>query len=793
MRDLGGDVGMKFCKSCGNRLNDHAQCESCNISDETVILTNEELSPNKSLEETVLLSNVEESTSTNQLFDQKESSLLFNRYQIEAILGKGGMGTVYLVKDLRLNGKLWAIKETMMSPDDYLKFVDEAKMLVDLEHPNLPNIVDYYPPNENGQTYIVMDYIKGKPLSTLFEESGYLLPYQRVIKYAIQLCNLLDYLHHHKPTPIIYRDLKPANVMIDEKDNVQLIDFGIARKYKEGKNSDTVPMGTIGFAAPEQFEQAQTDHRTDLFSLGAMLYYLLSGGRYVYSTGQPLHTINHEVPERLSEIVQMLVKVDPNERYQNTKLLKQDLMKLRITGTLQPADNKTVSGKAKKTKKHTAKKGPELDSKVTPLRRKLKVWTYILFTIILLGLISFGGYKYLEITNDQEHTIEKFENAIIDQDKTALAQLFLSSDERLEIGAEEVGYFLEYLEKNPSELKPLLLSIKEPKLEEPSVYPFLLKKGPKKLFFIETYKVEVQPQFLTIQSNKENSTFLIKDKEISRIDTDLSSNIGPLMPGLYDIEGVWETEFASLKEVKTAELFKVADQQEVLSYEFTEISINIDSNIQEAKLFVNNKDSGKTIQNVNPFGPILTDGTMKVYAEYSYPWGTVRSEEISIVSQDSLQLTLNPLTDTLKQMLETIGNEYANSYVDAYQSGDVNQLKHLDTRLLDMANNEILNNQNNQITWQGTLLSTKYEKDSYELRDAGNNEYEVSVNTSFQYHLAITNPDNPAAEPSIQEINQRITFTYHPTREQWLISDLGSSHSLNGSNIQEYHFADVNE
>jgi len=251
--------------------------------------------------------------------------IFHERYRILKVIGKGGMGTVYLAEDLRLKGKQWAIKEIKLTQDNYQQFIDEAKMLIALKHSYLPNIVDYYPPNELGYSYLVMDYIDGSNLNDLFDNSNKVITLQKVLKYSLQICDLLDYLHNKQQVPIIYRDLKPSNIMIDEQDNVRLIDFGIARSYKKGKKEDTVQMGTIGFAAPEQFENIQTDHRADIYSLGAVLYYLLSQGHFYHSSQKPLNYFRKDLSHDLIWIIRRMLMADPNERYQNIKEVKKEL------------------------------------------------------------------------------------------------------------------------------------------------------------------------------------------------------------------------------------------------------------------------------------------------------------------------------------------------------------------------------------------------------------------------------------------------------------------------------------
>lgn len=251
--------------------------------------------------------------------------IFHERYRILKVIGKGGMGTVYLAEDLRLKGKQWAIKEINLTQDNYQQFIDEAKILISLKHSYLPNIVDYYPPNELGYSYLVMDYIDGSNLNDLFDNHNKMMSLQKILKYSLQICDLLDYLHNKQQVPIIYRDLKPSNIMIDEQDNVRLIDFGIARSYKKGKKEDTVQMGTVGFAAPEQFENRQTDHRADIYSLGAVLYYLLSQGHFYHTSQKPLNYFRKDLSHDLIWIIRRMLMTEPNERYQNIKEVKKEL------------------------------------------------------------------------------------------------------------------------------------------------------------------------------------------------------------------------------------------------------------------------------------------------------------------------------------------------------------------------------------------------------------------------------------------------------------------------------------
>lgn len=243
---------------------------------------------------------------------------------MESLLGQGGMSQVYLAEDLKLKGKKWAVKEILPTEQEGASFLEEAEMLARLHHPQLPQLVDYFT-TEDGTGFLVMDYIQGPTLQDLFEEKGRELPTAKIVQIAFQLCDMLHYLHTFQPRPIIYRDLKPSNIMLNEQSQVRLIDFGVARHFKQGKQTDTMQMGTIGFAAPEQFMGLQTDARSDLYSLGAMLYYLLTGGQYAYLTHKTLDQLSPELPEALTTTVRLLLQENPQQRCQSAMEVKKRL------------------------------------------------------------------------------------------------------------------------------------------------------------------------------------------------------------------------------------------------------------------------------------------------------------------------------------------------------------------------------------------------------------------------------------------------------------------------------------
>lgn len=258
----------------------------------------------------------------------KIGSIIDGKYKILNKVGQGGMSVVYLAMNEKAN-KQWAIKEVRkdgIKDFELIKqgLIVETDMLKKLSHPSLPSIIDVI---EDDDTFlIVMDYIQGNPLSKTLEEYG-AQSQENVVEWAKQLCDVLGYLHSRKP-PIIYRDMKPANIMLKPDGNITLIDFGTAREYKSKNIADTTCLGTIGYAAPEQFGgMGQTDARTDIYCLGATLYHLVTGMNPCEPPYEirPIRQINSSLSSGLEKIIMKCTQRDPNARYQSCAELMYDL------------------------------------------------------------------------------------------------------------------------------------------------------------------------------------------------------------------------------------------------------------------------------------------------------------------------------------------------------------------------------------------------------------------------------------------------------------------------------------
>ena len=261
------------------------------------------------------------------------NSILQSRYRISGILGVGGMGSVYLARDLRFPNVIRnvAVKEMLnMQADPALReltlknFGRESDVLASLNHPAVPEIYDYFATRDRA--YLVMEYIDGKDLEVYVTQTSDFLPVEMVRKWAIELCDILGFLHTHQPDPIIFRDVKPSNIMIDKQGRVRLIDFGIAKPFQPNTQVKATLIGTEGYSAPEQY-RGEASPASDIFALGATLHHLLTKrdprveAPFTFPE-RPIRVANPKVSPEFEAIVMKALNTERRDRYQSASDMK---------------------------------------------------------------------------------------------------------------------------------------------------------------------------------------------------------------------------------------------------------------------------------------------------------------------------------------------------------------------------------------------------------------------------------------------------------------------------------------
>ncbi len=276
----------------------------------------------------------------------KAETVLRERYKVRRIIGQGGMGSIYLADDLRLEGRLCALKEVEhdRSLDGDLleqtreQFLREATVLARLDHPNLPKVSDFFA--DNGRDYLVMDYVPGKDLRTLMIEArqqNTFLPERQVLGWASQLAEALTYLHN-QDQPILHRDIKPSNLKLTPSGTLKLVDFGLVKLMAPDEMTITVLQGrgTALYTPLEQYggDTGHTDVRSDVYAFGATLYHLLTGHAPVEARERFLNPgsmmepqeLNPTLTSRSQRAVLWAMNLHPAERPQDIEAFRQALL-----------------------------------------------------------------------------------------------------------------------------------------------------------------------------------------------------------------------------------------------------------------------------------------------------------------------------------------------------------------------------------------------------------------------------------------------------------------------------------
>jgi len=294
--------------------------------------------------------NLQPSGIQNEDQQLQSGTILEERYEIERVLGVGGMGAVYLARDKRFSvTKHIAIKEIVGQVRDdtiqttmVVNFEREANLLATVNHPAIPKIHDYF--TIGNQWYLVMQYIQGNNLESILDSTEGLLPVNQIVLWAIELCDVLQYLHSREPEPIVFRDMKPANIMITPENHVVLVDFGIAKELEAGQKGTMI--GTEGYSPPEQY-RGEASPQVDIYALGATMHHLLTGidpkdeAPFTFAE-RPIRQLNAEVPIELENIIESTLEYNAADRFKDAYQIKNKLVQIAKKGGVNYSERSTA-------------------------------------------------------------------------------------------------------------------------------------------------------------------------------------------------------------------------------------------------------------------------------------------------------------------------------------------------------------------------------------------------------------------------------------------------------------------
>lgn len=316
----------KFCSQCGTNLRPETSQISRGALTDIHIGTSdisEDTSPPKDFSSTRLL---------------KPNTMLQNRYKINKLIGQGGMGAIYLADDTRFANRVCVLKEMLDHFNDEeqrktatANFLREADMLSSMHHDGIPEVYDRF--SEGNRHYLVMEYIQGIDLEQKIAQDSDPFDEKMVLGWATQICDILSYLHNQKP-PVVYRDMKPANLILTKKGKIYMVDFGIARFFNPIKKGTMV--GTQGYAPPEQY-RGLMEPRSDIYALGATMHHLLTGRDPQEEppfSFPKIREVNPKLSVATEKLIDKCLSRDPADRYETAEDMLKSIMKI-STGFLE--------------------------------------------------------------------------------------------------------------------------------------------------------------------------------------------------------------------------------------------------------------------------------------------------------------------------------------------------------------------------------------------------------------------------------------------------------------------------
>jgi tRNA A-37 threonylcarbamoyl transferase component Bud32 len=321
-------LGNKYCHECGAPLVSHTHPNQSVQATQSAVRARKSYKPED-----------DEDAGPTLL---PENAVLQGRYQITKLIGQGGMGAIYLADDLRFSRRVAVIKEMLdhfTDPDQRRtatsNFDREAEMLANLKHMGIPEVYDRF--TEGNRHYLVMEYIDGADLEQrLLSQDNAPFEEQEVLDWGVQICEILSYLHEQDP-PIVYRDMKPANLILNKKGKIYVVDFGIARHFNPTKKGTMI--GTQGYAPPEQY-RGQVEPRSDIYALAATIHHLLTGrdpqGEAPFSF-PPLREENPKISQQMEKLVARCLSMEPETRFKNAREMMEAFQKITHRRSSPPA------------------------------------------------------------------------------------------------------------------------------------------------------------------------------------------------------------------------------------------------------------------------------------------------------------------------------------------------------------------------------------------------------------------------------------------------------------------------
>lgn len=417
----------------------------------------------------------------------------------------------------------------------------------------------------------------------------------------------------------------------------------------------------------------------------------------------------------------------------------------------------------------------------TKLSKMQKVISLAIVTSLLLGVFI---YKVGESLTSREKVVSKFSQAIASKDSAELAKYIVSSDPKLKIDAKNIEPFLSYLDKNPSYRNEIVKSIDSQSTNMAFLnklngkpYLFTLKKQGKTWVLYDKYVFELKPVYIKVFTNYKDTKIFLDNNLVCTADkSDFTKEVGPYLPGLYKMRAFLEGDYVKLEETVDVDLVSNIDSsnpnQNIINQKLYlngyEVSVN--SDYEDAKLFSNGKDTGLAIVDAKKFGPISKDGSVRLYAQKDFPWGTIKSEEVAADGSSNIYLKLNIVNENVKNILMETVNSHNNNSVDAFKNRDISKLVNVSESMKMSINDEIQRAITDKKMFDCGLVKAIFDLDSFNIYQR-DNKYYAEVTGIESYSSAWYNEGSPVPKTILKEQDFKYILVFDEKLKKWVLED----------------------
>ncbi|MFS0562237.1 zinc-ribbon domain-containing protein [Terribacillus sp. 179-K 1B1 HS] len=428
---------------------------------------------------------------------------------------------------------------------------------------------------------------------------------------------------------------------------------------------------------------------------------------------------------------------------------------------------------------------PQRQQQAAPKKKMSRKNKIILWSAIAAVVILITGYKTGEAFTSKERLLEKFETAVDKKDAKALAKVISTDDNKLKINDKTVKGLITYYDENPEEFDMLVDDLHNQSGTERSTEgPINLKMDGKKLLFYDNYQIDVTPYYITLSTDYKDTVLKVDGEEVGTADSDgFEKTFGPYVPGTHKLSAALATDFTELAKDESIDLMGTSTDSSAylqLDGEDVELSLGLEEMPDvKGKLYVNGKETEIDPYKDSTFGPVLIDGSMTMAVETEYPWGTAKTEDVSI---DSSYMSIPALSEDMKQQLIDRIVAVNDQYAEAQALADKGKLKDATTNYQDNVKDIIESYTTWDESYQGSLQSTLFDMDSF-LLDYKNGKWYAQVDASVTYKEDWYGEDE---QPELTEETSDNSYTliYDEKAKKWLVNDVGSVWSL-GDNTKE--------